>query len=82
MLNRAMCLDEHPWQNRHLPRRPTRLVAVPPLRPPEYRRADSDEVLTLLGQITARVLQTAADSVGFLLMLASVLGGVWALALL
>jgi len=82
MLNRAMCFEEHPWQNRHLPRRPTRLVAVPPLRPPEYRRADSYEVLALLGQISVEMLQMAAHSVVFLLMLVSILGGVWALSLL
>jgi hypothetical protein len=81
MVNRALCIDEHPWQNRRLPRRPTRLVAVPPVRPREFQSADGDEPLGLWGQPPLRLLQTAAHSVAFLLLLVSVLGGVWALSL-
>lgn len=76
----AYQISEHPWESRTLPRRPTRLVAVPPANR-GHRHADPRRLpwkRTL--RAVVRGLRDAGESLAFLALLASLLGGLWAMA--
>lgn len=77
MRNCALNLEEHPWQSRSLPRRPTRLVAVPSAAPRAHRGPEA----TLWLRGCRHVAGVVAESVAFLLVLVGAMGGVWALSL-
>lgn len=71
----AYPIAEHPWESRTLPRRPTLLVAVPPAS--QRRRP---QTTGLRWKSVLRGLRDAAESLAFLALLASLLGGMWAMA--
>lgn len=78
----AARLEEHPWQSRTLPRRPTRLRAVPPARPRTtgVRTSPWVRMARQVLQKGAVALRIATESLAFLFLLVSLMGGLWAMA--
>lgn len=75
----AYSIAEHPWESRTLPRRPTLLVAVPPASRRRMSPGQSSRARRSLRAVL-RGLRDVAESVAFLALLASLLGGMWAVA--
>lgn len=79
---------ENPWDSRVLPRRPTRLVAVPPARSrpqpvpaprpsPAHRARHLVRGAGLAVEIGGELLEMAGESLAFLSLLAVLLAGLW-----